>query len=88
MKKLLVTLFVAGSLAACQSSANPAHGEKGHKCDKECMAKQMPVGSDTTNITPATSMKDHVCTAACKDGNHAYAHGEKGHTCDSNCPKM
>jgi predicted component of type VI protein secretion system len=31
--------------------------------------------------------KDHVCTAACKDGKHVYAHGEKGHTCTAACHK-
>ncbi|MBL0127883.1 MAG: hypothetical protein IPP83_10605 [Flavobacteriales bacterium] len=33
-------------------------------------------------------MKTHVCTAACKDGKHAYMHGEKGHTCDATCAHM
>ncbi len=86
MKKLLFILFVAGSLAACQSSANPAHGQKDHECDKECMAKNMPADSSTTNSMTTTSLKDHVCTDACKDGNHKYAHGEKKHVCDMNCP--
>lgn len=31
--------------------------------------------------------KEHVCTAACKDGKHVYAHGEKGHTCTAACHK-
>ena len=29
--------------------------------------------------------KEHVCTAACKDGKHVYAHGEKGHKCTAAC---
>ena len=33
-------------------------------------------------------LKDHVCTDACKDGNHVYAHGEKGHACSAECMKM
>lgn len=33
-------------------------------------------------------MKEHKCTAACKDGKHAYAHGEKGHECTKECKKM
>lgn len=85
MKKILLTLIVAGSLAACQSSANPPHGQEGHKCDKECMAKNMPTDSSKTN-TMATPLKDHVCTDACKNGNHVYAHGEKEHVCDNTCP--
>lgn len=32
-------------------------------------------------------MKEHVCTAACKDGKHVYAHGEKGHVCTEDCKK-
>ena len=32
-------------------------------------------------------MKEHVCTAACKDGKHMYAHGEKGHVCTDTCKK-
>ncbi|MDB5232972.1 MAG: hypothetical protein JWN76_3777 [Chitinophagaceae bacterium] len=34
------------------------------------------------------ALKEHKCTAACKDGKHAYAHGEKGHTCTAACKKM
>ncbi|MFI5148236.1 MAG: hypothetical protein ACHQRM_00770 [Bacteroidia bacterium] len=34
------------------------------------------------------AMKDHSCTAACKDGKHMYAHGEKGHTCGKECKSM
>jgi hypothetical protein len=32
-------------------------------------------------------LKDHVCTAACKDGKQVYAHGEKGHVCTAACKK-
>ena len=31
MKQLLFALLVAGSLVACQASANPEHGQEGHK---------------------------------------------------------
>lgn len=34
------------------------------------------------------AMKDHKCTAACKDGKHVYVHGEKGHVCTDACKKM
>jgi hypothetical protein len=73
MKQLLSAFLVAGSLMACQASANPAHGKEGHTCDATCMAKH-----------PAT-LKDHVCTDACKNGNHVYVHGEKGHACTDAC---
>jgi len=86
MKKILLTLLVTSSLVACQSSANPTHGQKGHKCDKECMVKNMPIDSSTTNTMTVIPLKDHVCTDTCKDGNHVCAHGEKGHVCDINCP--
>ena len=32
-------------------------------------------------------LKEHSCTAACKDGKHVYAHGEKGHVCTDACHK-
>ena len=31
------------------------------------------------------SLKEHVCTEACKEGAHAYACGEVGHTCSEAC---
>ncbi len=77
---------MAGSLVACQSSANPAHGNSGHKCDAACMA-QHPTADSTANTT-TIAMKDHVCTNACKDGNHVYTHGEKGHVCTEACKNM
>ncbi len=83
MKQFFLILLVAGSFAACQSSANPAHGQAGHKCDAECMA-QYPATDSTSNTTTAV-LKDHVCTDACKEGSHVYAHGEKGHTCTDAC---
>ena len=83
MKKILLALFVAGSFVACQSSANPAHGQKGHNCDATCMA-QHPA-ADSTAHTNMVALKDHVCTDACKNGNHVYAHGEKGHVCTDAC---
>lgn len=39
-------------------------------------------------IKTAMKLKDHVCTDACKNGNHAYKHGEKGHVCTAACKKM
>ncbi|MBI5857577.1 MAG: hypothetical protein HZB42_07985 [Sphingobacteriales bacterium] len=84
MKQFLFAFLVAGSLVACQSSsANPPHGQEGHKCDKECMASQESKTGAATSET--ADLKDHVCTDACKDGNHVYAHGEKGHTCTDAC---
>lgn len=83
MKQFLVAFLIAGSFAACQSSsANPAHGKEGHKCDKECMASQE---SKTEDASETTALKEHVCTGACQEGYHVYAHGEKGHTCTDAC---
>ncbi|MBS1772428.1 MAG: hypothetical protein JST82_06195 [Bacteroidetes bacterium] len=42
---------------------------------------------DTKKEEKKMEMKEHVCTAACKDGKHMYAHGEKGHTCTDACKK-
>lgn len=42
-----------------------------------------PMATEKSKSEP----KEHVCTAACKDGKHAYAHGEKGHTCTAACHK-
>ncbi len=83
MKQLLLTFLVAGSLAACQSYANPKKGVEGHTCDAACMA-QHPV-SDSTNNTNMMALKDHLCTDDCKEGIHVYVHGEKGHTCTEAC---
>jgi hypothetical protein len=33
-------------------------------------------------------LKEHKCTAACKNVKHVYAHGEKGHKCGPECKKM
>jgi len=41
-----------------------------------------------TNTVSKMEQKEHVCTAACKDGKHMYAHGEKGHVCTKACKKM
>ncbi|HEX9512540.1 MAG TPA: hypothetical protein VF939_18740 [Puia sp.] len=41
--------------------------------------------TDSTGKTTTAALKDHVCTDACKNGNHVYAHGEKGHTCTDAC---
>ena len=34
------------------------------------------------------ALKEHKCTAACKNGKHVYAHGEKGHKCTKECAKQ
>ncbi len=83
MKQFLIGFLITGSLVACQASANPEHGQSGHKCDKECMANHSV--TDSTGKTTTMALKDHVCTDACKNGNHVYAHGEKGHVCTDAC---
>ncbi len=87
MKRFFVTFLLSGALVACQSSsANPAHGKEGHKCDKECMSSQESKTGAAASET--ADLKDHVCTDACKEGNHVYAHGEKGHVCTDACKKQ
>jgi len=61
------------SMTECMDGKhNCKHGEKGHKCNKECSEQHM---------------KKHVCTAECKNGKHVYKHGEKGHVCGAECKK-
>jgi hypothetical protein len=43
--------------------------------------------SDMSTVTTDVNTKEHVCTAACKDGKHVYAHGERGHKCGAECMK-
>jgi len=46
--------------------------------------------TQTTEMKQSTNkpaLKEHVCTAACKNGKHVYAHGEKGHVCTAECKK-
>ncbi len=58
-------------------------------------AKTMPAKTDAPKTMDKAAdkkmadmnTKEHVCTAACKDGKHVYAHGEKGHTCTAACHK-
>jgi hypothetical protein len=65
------TMFVL-MLAAIATGAFAANNFDGHQKKKK---------------KAGTAMKAHVCTAACKDGKHAYAHGEKGHVCTAACMK-
>ena len=87
MKKILLTLFSAVALIACNNQPNPPHGETGHQCTEECM-KMMEKEKSSENKSMEMEMKEHVCTDVCKDGQHHYAHGEKGHQCSEECMKM
>lgn len=69
MKKVFLVVALAGFVFA----ANAQVAQKDSK-QKKGKAK-----------TEQMVMKDHVCTAACKDGKHMYAHGEKGHVCSEAC---
>jgi len=51
------------------------------------MSAQTTQTKTTTKSTTKPALKEHVCTAACKDGKHVYAHGEKGHVCTDACKK-
>ena len=52
------------------------------KADKIMHGKKMSGDMKTMPL------KEHVCTAACTAGKHAFVHGEKGHVCDAKCAKM
>ena len=83
MKQLLIAILLAGSLAACQSSANPLHGQDKQTCDKGCMVQHSTTDSTTnaTNISP----KSHACTDGCKSEGHADARGKKTPVCKDDC---
>jgi uncharacterized lipoprotein NlpE involved in copper resistance len=78
MKKMFALLALAGTLlfVACNN-------EK--KDDKSKVAGEEKI-ENTVKEAPAI-LAAHVCTDACKDGNHLYAHGEEGHTCSEACLK-
>ncbi len=46
------------------------------------------IAQDKKETKKEAPLKEHKCTAACKDGKHMYAHGEKGHKCTDACKKM
>jgi uncharacterized lipoprotein NlpE involved in copper resistance len=78
MKKMFALLALAGTLLFVS-----CNNEK--KDDKSKVAWEEKIGN-TVKEAPAT-LAAHVCTDACKDGNHLYAHGEEGHTCSEACLK-
>ena len=74
MKKLLLSSVVAVTflLAGAQGTMQDSKSKSAEPAKKETMKHKKG---------------EHVCTAACKEGHHAYAHGEKGHTCTQACHK-
>ena len=65
-------LFIVFTIVAFTAAAYSQQNDK-----KEC-----------ANKTEAKcQMKDHKCTAACKDGKHVYAPGEKGYVCSDSTKK-
>jgi hypothetical protein len=82
MKKLfsLLVVFAALSFVACKSEKK---SDKTDAKSDEKMESSTKPGDGMT--TAAFVTKAHVCTAACKDGNHVYAHGDVGHTCTEAC---
>lgn len=79
MKKLLSSLFILAALSfvACNNE----------KKDDKADTTEQKIDAPATPATPAglTAAVAHVCTDACKDGNHMYAHGDVGHTCTEAC---
>jgi hypothetical protein len=80
MKKLLSSLFILAALGfvACNNE------KKDDKADADGKEK---IETPAAPASPAglTAAVAHVCTDACKDGNHSYAHGDVGHTCTEAC---
>lgn len=77
MKSLLMIpamLLFLGTASAQDKTAPPTKPAKTEKAEAKPAKAEM--------------MKEHACTAACKDGKHMYAHGEKGHACSEECKKM
>jgi len=72
MKKLMLIVAVAAIGFAANAQSTQADQKSDKKSKKNSEMK----------------MKEHVCTAGCKDGKHMYAHGEKGHVCTDECKKM
>ena len=76
-----------------KATATPASTAKmdksADKMDKSAtkMDKSAAKAEKAADAKPMVDMntKEHVCTAACKDGNHVFAHGEKGHKCTAAC---
>ena len=100
MKKLmfaLVLIFGASMVQAqnpSSTSTPPAPTRTEKKAEKPTTpsdkatsgpARQTPPPATTAPAASKEMGRDHVCSAACKDGKHVYAHGEKGHKCTSAC---
>ncbi|MFZ1514077.1 MAG: hypothetical protein WAT21_01690 [Saprospiraceae bacterium] len=68
------------------SSTKPAAKTTATKPSTSSSASKPAAGSDGTAATDG-NIRDHKCTAACKDGNHVLAHGEKGHVCTADCKR-
>ncbi|MBM3415876.1 MAG: hypothetical protein FJY20_05405 [Bacteroidetes bacterium] len=79
MKKLFSLMLVTAAFFAVS-----CNNEK-----KDDKAKTGDPGKleNTVKEAPKATLAAHVCTDACKDGNHVYAHGEEGHTCSEACMK-
>ena len=75
MKKLMLVIAISGLTLALNAQNDKKETKKADAKTEKAAKTAMP------------EMKEHVCTAACKDGKHMYAHGEKGHTCTEACKK-
>lgn len=87
MKKIILTVFAATTIFACNNSCEKTEcGSENHTCTEECekVAPEEETKALPMNITEETSeteLAEHVCTADCREGACSYAHGEKGHAC-------
>ncbi|MGE0560350.1 MAG: hypothetical protein AB7O47_00905 [Flavobacteriales bacterium] len=91
MKKIILTVFTASILFACNNSCEKsACGSEGHTCTSECKKtatedEAMNQPMDATTETDETELAEHICSADCKEGSCVMAHGEKGHVCGADC---
>ncbi len=81
---LLLTSFLSTAAIAQDAKMDKKADKMESKMDK----KMDKMDSKMDKMDDKMAMKEHKCTAACKNGKHAYAHGEKGHVCTDTCKKM
>jgi hypothetical protein len=65
MKKIFIMAVITAIMLGAYAQ------QKDEKADKKACTKN----------EQKCELKDHVCTAACKDGKHVYVKGEKGYVC-------
>lgn len=88
VKTFAAVLFMTGFLSTGAFAQDSKMDKKMDKMDSKMDKKMDKMDSKMDKMDSKMAMKEHKCTAACKDGKHVYAHGEKGHVCTDACKKM